>query len=266
MKLTITQGNYAHFDAQDWVMEGRLRVTSSTATRRSVAWQSGGTNLRATMNWNSSTQLVSSFSIQFQGSNGSWYSWMNASSVGLTYSAVTRSSTQALSRDDVIDFRPGSGGNDLYGGAGNDTIYGGGSRDVIDGGSGRDVITAGGGNDVVRGGTGADRLTGGSGADRFRYQGLGERGDTITDFRAGSDRLEFRSGAFGRLTRGALATNRFQMRASASSAGTSSVRFVFNRAQHTLYYDSDGRGGRAPVKIATLTGVNSLSAGSIFIV
>ncbi|XZN93371.1 MAG: beta strand repeat-containing protein [Microcoleus sp.] len=54
--------------------------------------------------------------------------------------------------------------------------------------------------DIITGGGGVDILTGGSGADLFVYKAPGEGGDTITDFTAGVDKLQFVSGAFGNLT------------------------------------------------------------------
>ncbi len=54
--------------------------------------------------------------------------------------------------------------------------------------------------DIITGGSGVDILTGGSGADLFVYKAPGEGGDTITDFTAGVDKLQFVSGAFGNLT------------------------------------------------------------------
>lgn len=73
----------------------------------------------------------------------------------------------------------------------NETIVGTGTADSINGGSGSDIITGGAGNDT---------LTGGSGIDSFVYAGEGtptvaqaltaNGADTITDFVAGTDRLD----------------------------------------------------------------------------
>jgi Ca2+-binding RTX toxin-like protein len=73
---------------------------------------------------------------------------------------------------------------------GNDTITGNGGIDVIDGGAGNDTIDGKLGNDTIIGGAGNDTLTGGGGADTFVFQanfGM----DTITDFAAGTDFLQF---------------------------------------------------------------------------
>ncbi len=85
---------------------------------------------------------------------------------------------------DVIKIALGAAGN-LSGGAGSDIIVGG---DQVD------TINAGSEIDKIRGGGGADILTGGSGADVFKYRnvsdsGIGAAADIITDFVAGTDRI-----------------------------------------------------------------------------
>jgi Ca2+-binding RTX toxin-like protein len=52
------------------------------------------------------------------------------------------------------------------------------------------IIKGGAGNDWISGGAGADVLSGGAGADTFAYSTLGDAGDSITDFRIGTDRLD----------------------------------------------------------------------------
>lgn len=65
------------------------------------------------------------------------------------------------------------------------------ARDVIWGNELANRLNGGGGNDVLDGYEGADSLTGGSGADTFAFH-LIERGDTITDFVSGSDKIDLR--------------------------------------------------------------------------
>lgn len=81
----------------------------------------------------------------------------------------------------------------IIGGAGNDVLTGVGALDSISGGAGADTIT---------GGAGADTLTGGAGADVFRYNTIatttgaaGVNVDRITDFVAGTDKINFARGA-----------------------------------------------------------------------
>jgi Ca2+-binding RTX toxin-like protein len=61
--------------------------------------------------------------------------------------------------------------------------------------SGNDTISGTSGNDTIFGGAGNDTMSGGAGNDTFVFRAnLGQ--DTVTDFVAGSDVLEFRDGLF----------------------------------------------------------------------
>ncbi|NER37213.1 MAG: DUF4347 domain-containing protein [Oscillatoria sp. SIO1A7] len=80
------------------------------------------------------------------------------------------------------DFLSGNTGADFLDGcAGDDTLYGGKDNDILWGGSG---------NDILSGDFGDDTLTGGSGFDSF-VLGAGRGIETILDFEAGIDSLEF---------------------------------------------------------------------------
>jgi Ca2+-binding RTX toxin-like protein len=76
-------------------------------------------------------------------------------------------------------------------------ILGSTGADTLTGGSGNDVIAGNGGNDLITGGAGADKLTGGSGNVTFAYNAAADStssaSDTITDFRHGSDKIDFTS-------------------------------------------------------------------------
>ena len=86
----------------------------------------------------------------------------------------------------------------IDGGGGKDTLLGSTANDAFDFRAttliGIGEIDLGAGDDTVIGTTGADTLTGGAGADRFVYTALGQSvagsGDEITDFEAGTDRLD----------------------------------------------------------------------------
>lgn len=117
----------------------------------------------------------------------------------------------------------GTAGKDtLYGGAGNDTLAGGLGQDFLSGGYGDDVLDGGSDQDTLDGGAGNDQLLGGDGDDLLQDLAAGSdtlRGgdgddtivvkhlynpvvsETITiDAGAGSDSVEFTSGAIGTLT------------------------------------------------------------------
>jgi serralysin len=80
-------------------------------------------------------------------------------------------------------------------GAGNYNGTGNASDNVIVGNTGSNVLNGGGGNDTLAGGAGNDTLTGGSGNDTFVF-GPGFGKDKVTDFAAGSDKLQFDSHVF----------------------------------------------------------------------
>ncbi|MES2719202.1 MAG: cadherin-like domain-containing protein, partial [Pseudomonadota bacterium] len=91
-----------------------------------------------------------------------------------------------------IDTITGGTQNDaLYGGSGADAIAGNDQVDSIFGGSGNDSIVGGDGGDTIAGGFGADGLNGGVGADTFVFLDLRDTGDTIGDYVAADDTLNF---------------------------------------------------------------------------
>jgi serralysin len=71
---------------------------------------------------------------------------------------------------------------------------GGSARDVIWGNEVANRLDGRGGDDVIDGFEGADWLTGGAGADTFAFRFI-EKGDTITDFATGSDKIDLRGTA-----------------------------------------------------------------------
>ena len=60
----------------------------------------------------------------------------------------------------------------------------------INGTAGRDNLTGTDGDDTITGFQSRDTLTGGDGDDIFRYTGLVDAGDIITDFEVGSDKID----------------------------------------------------------------------------
>lgn len=122
------------------------------------------------------------------------------------------------------------------------------------------------GDDLLIGGGGADVLFGGAGSDSFRYTARTDGGDRLRDFQGGQDRLEFSRRAFGGLGLGALAADRFETIAGTGGATRSATRFFYNSSDRALYFDADGSGSRAAVRIATFTGRTTVSESAIFVV
>lgn len=150
----------------------------------------------------------------------------------------------------------------LDGNDANDRLLGNAAANRLAGDVGDDTLSGRGGNDVLQGDEGQDTLTGGAGADEFYFdkrEGHDPWGDQITDFVSGVDHFAIRFGDFA----GMDGTVRFQNGTGAGGAGS---WFYFNPATHALYWDADGTGGGAAIKVATLTGVNSLTAADILLV
>jgi subtilisin-like proprotein convertase family protein len=85
--------------------------------------------------------------------------------------------------------------NTLRGTANDDTLFGLAGNDTLLGMAGADNLDGGADNDNLQGAQGADTLAGGTGADKFIYLSLldsplGASADTITDFAAGSDKID----------------------------------------------------------------------------
>lgn len=138
-----------------------------------------------------------------------------------------------------------------------DVLTGNGAANELYGDAGSDTLSGGGGSDTLNGGAGVDTLTGGTGADAFVFEswdGGNPFGDRITDFRSGTDSLVFVTEDFA----GMDGTLRFVNGTSAGGAGQS--WFFFDTVTDRLFWDQDGTGGSAAVLVATLVGVNTLTA------
>jgi Ca2+-binding RTX toxin-like protein len=154
----------------------------------------------------------------------------------------------------------GDGADRIVGGTGRDVIYGDAGNDRLAGGSNHDTIDGGSGDDRISGGSGNDRLTGGSGADVFVFASVAEGGDRITDFRHGTDHLEFAAAGFANLNANFSLVVNDDPHATAAAGS-----FLFDTSSHRLYYDADGSGAGAEAFIATLEHVSTLSKGDFLI-
>jgi Ca2+-binding RTX toxin-like protein len=169
----------------------------------------------------------------------------------------------------------GGDGNDfLFGNDGDDTILGGDGNDQIFGDAGNDDLSGGAGNDILRGGSGVNHLAGGAGLDVlfggadqdiFVLANAFADRDWIHGFASGTDLLEISAALFGGgLAPGALDPARLV--ANANPVANAPGQFLFNTTNGALRWDADGAGGQAPVTIAALVGVTSLSASDFIVV
>ena len=87
--------------------------------------------------------------------------------------------------------------NSITGNSGANSLAGLGGNDTLLGAAGNDTLNGGAGNDTLNGGAGRETLTGGADRDTFVFTAVSEIGNTttardmITDFRTGTDLLNF---------------------------------------------------------------------------
>jgi Ca2+-binding RTX toxin-like protein len=146
------------------------------------------------------------------------------------------------------------------GGSGNDTLTGNAASNVLKGNAGNDTLDGGTGNDTLDGGAGLDLLAGGAGADRFLFTASPEAGneDTVADFLDGTDLIFLDLITLtGLALEGALDPSLFFAGAVADAAGQ---RILYDATLGDLYYDADGLGGVAAVKIFTVHASGSTAA------
>jgi Ca2+-binding RTX toxin-like protein len=109
-------------------------------------------------------------------------------------------------------------------------------------------LSGGAGNDTLDGGGGMDTLTGGAGNDQFMVHRRADDHATLQDFAKGKDTLGITLSEFG------LTANSFN--ASVFFAGkdaiTANQHFIYDQTKGLLYFDPDGTGLDAMIKIAVI--------------
>ncbi|HET7714895.1 MAG TPA: calcium-binding protein [Bauldia sp.] len=146
----------------------------------------------------------------------------------------------------------------LVGGAGNDSFVGdafanffsgGSGNDSLSGGLGNDIVHGGDGDDTVQGGAGEDLLSGNAGADKFVFdvKAKAANADHILDFDA-LDTIVIDTNVFKSIKTDVFKAKYFHVGKKAKDA---SDYFIFNDKTDMLYFDKDGKGGKAQKLIAT---------------
>ena len=145
----------------------------------------------------------------------------------------------AIAYDTVIE--------NAIGGSGNDKLIGNHAANNLQGGAGNDTLDGNKGKDTLDGGNGTDKLIGGAGSDIFiltHRSGV----DTISDFSVIDDTIWLR-GFSGLKISGPLAESRFVLGNQALDAND---LILYDAPTGILFYDSDGNGSAAAVKIAVV--------------
>jgi Ca2+-binding RTX toxin-like protein len=146
------------------------------------------------------------------------------------------------------------------------------SNDVFKGGIGKDTLGGGLGDDRIYGGLGNDVLTGNGGKDIFVFNTKTNKSknvDTLKDFSVKDDSIWLDNAIFTKIGKGTedkpgkLAKSMFW---AGKAAHDSSDRILYDKASGALYYDQDGTGRMAQVKIATLKKGLSLTEKDLFVI
>lgn len=148
----------------------------------------------------------------------------------------------------------------------NDTVLGGKRGETIYGGDGNDKLNGGLGNDALIGGAGKDTLTGGGGKDAFVFSAepISANIDIIRDFRSADDTFKIKQSMFADIgPKGKLSADAFRLGAGASDKED---RIIYHKATGSLYYDPDGTGAQAQVKIASLSNKAALALSDFVII
>ncbi|MBB3020055.1 Ca2+-binding RTX toxin-like protein [Microvirga lupini] len=162
--------------------------------------------------------------------------------------------------------------NVLKGGRYADTLRGQGGNDMLYGDAGNDRLYGDSGNDKIYGGLGNDRLYGGSGKDVFMFDTRPNKStnvDRIYDFKSKNDNFYLDNKYFTKLGSGSFSKpKKFKsdMFVEGKKAQDREDRIVYDKKTGNLYYDQDGTGSKAQVKIATISNKTKLTYHDFFVI
>ncbi len=160
----------------------------------------------------------------------------------------------------------------LVGSSSSDMIKGGQNTDIFYGVVGNDMLWGGGGSDKLYGGLGNDQLAGETGKDMFVFDTKTNKTtnvDRITDFNVRDDSIWLENKIFTKLGSGtASKPKKFNsdMLVKASKAQDAEDRIIYDKSKGVLYYDADGTGSKAQVKIATLSKNLKMTHNDFFVI
>ncbi|EIM26945.1 calcium-binding protein [Microvirga lotononidis] len=160
----------------------------------------------------------------------------------------------------------------LTGNDGNNVFTGNDGANILYGGKGNDILDSGAGNDRIHGGDGNDVLTGGKGNDIFVFDTKPHKSknvDRIVDFNVADDSIYLENKYF-KVTPSGTLTKPKQMASKhffkGSKAHDADDRIIYDSKKGILYYDADGTGGAAQIKIATLSPKLKMTHKDFFVI
>ncbi|MBJ6127787.1 calcium-binding protein [Microvirga sp. BT325] len=127
------------------------------------------------------------------------------------------------------------------------------------------------GNDFLYGGLGKDQLSGGSGKDTFVFDTRPHKSrnvDKVLDFKSRDDSFHLDNKYFTKLGSGTSNGKKLKkdMFTEGKKAQDREDRIVYDKKTGSLYYDQDGTGSKAQVKIATLSNKEKLAYHDFFVI
>jgi Ca2+-binding RTX toxin-like protein len=162
--------------------------------------------------------------------------------------------------------------NELVGHAGTNTLKGQGGHDLLNAFSGIDRVYGGTGNDTLFGGAGNDKLYGEGGRDIFVFDTKPSKSsnvDRVYDYETKDDSIYLDDKIFTKLGKGSFSKPmkfKKDMFVEGKEARDAEDRIVYDRKSGALYYDKDGTGSSAQVKIATLDKNLKLTHHEFFVI
>ncbi|MBL8573632.1 MAG: hypothetical protein JNM13_08130 [Hyphomicrobiaceae bacterium] len=156
--------------------------------------------------------------------------------------------------------------NRLIGTTANETLVGGSVDDELFGNAGADRLIAGNGVDLLIGGTGSDRIDLGVdlSPDTIRFNALNEGGDKVYDFEIGLDRVELSRAGLGLAADVDFGAGvAFQTGTHATGSGPV---VLWNDTLDRVIFDANGSASGGATLIATLYGVNGLTANDLLLI
>jgi len=212
----------------------------------------------------------SSGDVAFERSEGAASGGIDTVSASVSYQLGFGIDDAGLGGSGALKLTGNSLDNVLSGNNGNNDLFGVGGDDDLMGLKGADVLSGGSGADRLAGDRGDDRLSGGGGNDTFVFSSRATAGDRITDFRNGSannDSFEVDASGFGGgLKAGDLRASQFVSQAEGHEALDKNDRFIFDRSDDTLWFDSNGSRNGGVRLLADLDSNVALTESDIFLV
>jgi serralysin len=185
------------------------------------------------------------------------FSASTAATVNLSLGPVGQSTGYGL---DLI-----LGIENVTGGSGADRLTGDGLANALAGNGGKDRLSGGDGDDTLIGGAADDILTGGAGKDVFVFDaGRDKNVDTIQGYAVADDTIHLQNSVYTKVgAAGALASKAFW---TGKKAHDASDRVIYDKGTGALYYDADGTGKGAQIKIGHLTKNLKMNAAEFFVI